>query len=197
VTALEALDADHDDRVAVWQAALKALAAELPALYPVTQWQDLTSTIAQPPDLLGEKYRSPLNLQVAALTALLQAAAEPVANAGSPEEILLGHVEGYWRDSANTRGLKYQPGNLKLAVAAATPAGASSDMENHAKQVAVETVDLIPVQRLASGCSASPNFGFMPYPCAPVCGDFHDASRPQVHEPTANTICGSSLTENR
>jgi hypothetical protein len=138
VMPLHALDADDDKRVAAWEAALTAFAAELPKLYQTTRWQTIPETIVQPQDLLSEKYGLPLNLQVAALTALLQAGANPVATANSHEEVLLRHEAKYWQESAAARQLSYQPINLKLAIAAATLVGAST------RQLAVDTVKLIP-----------------------------------------------------
>jgi len=131
VTPLTALDTSTEDRAAAWQAALKALAARLPDLDPGTDWQNLAETVTAPPDLISDKYGSPLNLQVAALTALLQAGPHPIAEPGdrSREDVLLDHERRYWRRSASERHLNYQPDTLELAVAAATLLGASTEQE--------------------------------------------------------------------
>ena len=85
----------------------------------------------RPPDLVSDKYGSPLNLQVAALTALLQAGPHPITEPGdrSREDVLLDHERRYWRRTASERHLDYQPDTLELAVAAATLLGASTEQE--------------------------------------------------------------------
>jgi tetratricopeptide (TPR) repeat protein len=130
VTPLGALNTDRAELIAAWQAALVALATRLPELDPETAWQALPEIIVAPSDLASGKYESPLNLQVAALAALLQAGSRPVAEHGdSSREVLLDHEERYWRRSASSRWLNYQPSLLKLAVAAATLMGASTEQE--------------------------------------------------------------------
>ena len=131
VTSLTALDTSTEDRAAAWQAALKAFAARLPDLDSSADWRNLAGTVAAPSDLISDKYGSPLNLQVTALTALLQAGPHPIAEPDdrSREDVLLDHERRYWRRSASERHLDYQPSTLELAVAAATLLGASTEEE--------------------------------------------------------------------
>ena len=131
VTSLTALYTGTGDRAAAWQGALEAFADRLPDLDPGTDWRSLTGALQTPVDLVSDKYGSPLNLQVAALAALLQAGPHPITEPGdrSREDVLLDHERRYWRRTASERHLDYQPVTLELAVAAATLLGASSEQE--------------------------------------------------------------------
>jgi hypothetical protein len=131
VTSLAALHTSSEDRAAAWQSAVEAFAGRLPDLDRGTDWRELVGAVARPPDLLSDKYGSPLTLQVAALTALLQAGAHPIAEPDdrSREDVLLDHERRYWHRSATERHLGYQPSTLEQAVAAATLLGASTEPE--------------------------------------------------------------------
>ena len=71
---------------------------------------------------------SPLMLQLAALTALLQTRQPLTGGAsGAPaEDTLLRHEERYWIDTAHSAGLDLSMMVLRRVVAAATLCGASS-----------------------------------------------------------------------
>ena len=69
LTSLAPLDTGSQDRIEAWRAALTALAARLPDLDPATDWASLPSTIAEPQDILDDRYGSPLNLQAGSFTA--------------------------------------------------------------------------------------------------------------------------------
>ena len=142
VTSLAALDTSSQDRTNAWQEALTAFADHLPEVDPdpATDWSSLPRSIIQPPNLLDEEYGSPLNLQVAALTALLQAGPHPLPEPDDRprEDVLLDHERRYWQRTAADRQLNCQDTTLELAIGTATFLGASNEQE------AVDTLACIP-----------------------------------------------------
>ena len=84
--------------------------------------------VAPPPDLGQDRYGSPLTLQMAALTALLETRQPlaPAAGRAPAEETVLRHEERYWNDTAQSAGLDLSLPILRRVVAAATLCGAGS-----------------------------------------------------------------------
>jgi Trypsin-like peptidase domain len=132
VIGLTLIDAKSQNRGEAWREALAAFAARLHKLHPAVGWEGLAAAIAEPPDLLRGGYGSPLTLQTAALTALLQAGPHLITGlAGfSPEDVLLEHERVYWQRTAAVRLPRpYDDSELGVAVVAATLLGAASEQE--------------------------------------------------------------------
>jgi tetratricopeptide (TPR) repeat protein len=143
VTKLGPLNSRSQDRGGAWRAALAAFAARIPDLEPGIDWESLSADIADPPGLFLSEYGSPLTLQMAALTALLQAGPHPVAEPpdASPEDVLLDHERVYWQRTAPVLLPRLDEDGeleLELAVAAAALLGATSEPE------AVATLERMP-----------------------------------------------------
>jgi tetratricopeptide (TPR) repeat protein len=86
-------------------------------------------SVRPPADIGHDRYGTPLTLQLAALTALLetrQPLVDATAGGGQPEDTLLRHEERYWIDSAHSAGLDVSTTTLRRLVATATLCGAGS-----------------------------------------------------------------------
>ncbi|SNQ49491.1 conserved hypothetical protein [Frankia canadensis] len=101
-------------------------------------WPTIARRLPAPRDLDANRYALALTLQMAALTALLQAGPRPVeASAGDDvADVLLGHEQRYWTASATARGLapRFPDVLLRWAVVTAALCGAADRAE------AVDTV---------------------------------------------------------
>ena len=84
--------------------------------------------VRPPPDLGHDRYGTPLTLQLAALTALLETrhplAASAAASGAQAEDTLLRHEERYWKTTAHNAGLELAAPILRYLVATATLRGA-------------------------------------------------------------------------
>ena len=126
VITLGALDTvqDRAPQFAVAVAAYAERLATMPA--DVTR---AARAVPTPPDIGSERYGSPLTLQLAALTAVLetrQPLTAAAAGGAQTEDTLLRHEERYWIDTAHSVGLDLSPAILRRVVAAATLCGAGS-----------------------------------------------------------------------
>ena len=114
-----------------FSSALWAFAESLTLLKPGTDWTSAAERATTPADLEEPRYQSPLNLQMAALTALLESS-EPLqgrTTSDSTEALLLRHERKYWRETARTSGVPFSAETLQDAVAVTTLAGASTRSE--------------------------------------------------------------------
>jgi tetratricopeptide (TPR) repeat protein len=84
--------------------------------------------VRPPPDIGHDRYGTPLTLQLAALTALLETchplAASAAASGAQAEDKLLRHEERYWKITAHSAGLELAAPILRHVVATATLRGA-------------------------------------------------------------------------
>lgn len=144
VTPLGALD-PVQDRGAQFAAAVAAFDRRLED----TARAEATSparSVRPPADISHDRYGTPLTLQLAALTAVLEARhslAGAAAGGGHAEDTLLRHEERYWIDTAHSAGLDLSATTLRPLVAAATLCGAGSFADASALASAVpRTSDL-------------------------------------------------------
>ena len=134
--ALEPLDDTVAARERGFTDALDDLAAKLAELRADVPWAALASepAVAAPPAA-----GSALELQMAALTALLQAGPEPVAQPAGPEDALRRHEHRYWTRTAADRDVSLEPAELlEFTVVAVTLLGAAT------REEAIATVGRLP-----------------------------------------------------
>ncbi|MDT0393912.1 MULTISPECIES: trypsin-like peptidase domain-containing protein [Streptomyces] len=105
-----------------------------------TQWAEVARCLPVPGTLGEDRYGNPLDLQMAALTALLdQGTGHTTGVSDTPlEERLLDHEAAYWDWASPTYRVDMSSEQLKRAVAAATLCGAADRGE------ALRTVSLVP-----------------------------------------------------
>jgi tetratricopeptide (TPR) repeat protein len=140
VVPLGELDA-AEDRVAQFTEAVAAFAARLEN-DPLSATGD-AHAIRPPPDIDHARYGTPLTLQLAALTRLLEITQRLDAppGDGNAESVLLRHEETYWRSGAKAEGLQLSAPTLRRVVAAATLCGAGSFDDARALAAALPGVD--------------------------------------------------------
>nr|WP_255525607.1 tetratricopeptide repeat protein [Mycolicibacterium sp. BK634] len=122
---LGALD-EPSQRLAHYTDAVSAFARHLSTLSGDPTFERMNA--ASPSNIGHARYGSPLTLQLAALTALLEAR-DPLAerdNEEVAERTLLRHEERYWTHTASQLGIQLSAPVLRRAVAAATLCGAES-----------------------------------------------------------------------
>ena len=119
--------------------AVEDLAGGLAEVDPGVAWSEVATHPSQP-DLTSPRFRSVLTVHMAALTGLLQIGPHPVTAPASdrPEDVLLGHEQRYWEQTATAHQLTFYPDTLRNAVAAATVCGAAT------RSQALETVARVP-----------------------------------------------------
>jgi tetratricopeptide (TPR) repeat protein len=125
VIPLGALD-QVQDRAAQFAAAVAAFDRRLEDSAPGDA-RRAPRSVRPPTDIGHDRYGTPLTLQLAALTALLetrQPLAEAAASGGQAEDTLLRHEERYWINTAQSAGLNLAATTLRRVVATATLRGA-------------------------------------------------------------------------
>jgi tetratricopeptide (TPR) repeat protein len=140
-TLMENSDSPAKQRDA-YRAALRDLGVGLGQLQPDVEWLEVSTRLSMPEWLLSRR-TSALDLQLNALTGLLQAGPRPVANAdGLPaQQILLAHEQRYWQAAARHRDLRLHNETLRCAVTAASLCGGASRDE------ALDTARRVPLLR--------------------------------------------------
>lgn len=149
VVELRPIAATTIDRRAAHRESARRFGARLDLLrYPfprhaaggTARWADLAETLPPPPDIDADRYGTPLDLQMAALTALLDAGTRRAAESrGAPlEQQLLDHEMAYWAWSAPAYRVDLLGEKLERAVAAATLCGAATRTE------ALDTLSRVP-----------------------------------------------------
>jgi tetratricopeptide (TPR) repeat protein len=126
---LRVLETTMKGRRAAYAEALSDLASRLRGLprYADTDWTAVIPATVRP-SLDDAASGSALTLQMMALTALLQAGPNPVAEPphDAIEDRLLGHERRYWEETAHACGLLFHERTLEQSVAAATLCGAQT-----------------------------------------------------------------------
>ncbi|MFM9539882.1 tetratricopeptide repeat protein [Streptomyces turgidiscabies] len=153
VRPLPPLDPTAAHRATAVRAAMADLGDALTTLYPAPATHQAVRA-ATPPSVAEDRYAGALNLQMAALVALLQAIDPvPVTDGERHESVLLRHEQKVWKRTADSYGI----GGLRLfqyrrLVAAATLCPADDE------QQALAVLDRIqPADRTATSTAAPPD----------------------------------------
>ncbi|MGW1609739.1 tetratricopeptide repeat protein [Streptomyces sp. NPDC002285] len=139
-------DRPDQDRTSAFTRAAEAFARLLPHVFTLLpyDWHALAVSLRPPDDLGDARYDNILTLQMTALVTLLQHGPEPVhASPNDPaEEILLGHEERFWEDSANAPAFRLDLPTPVLARAVAVEALCGATDEDEALRVTRRVPDL-------------------------------------------------------